>query len=443
MASTDINTITQECIGHLQDLIRMNTVNPPGNELPAAQYLKAIFDREGIPAEVFEPAPGRGSVVARLKGDGSQRPLLLLSHLDVVPAQAKDWAHDPFGGELINGEVWGRGTLDCKHASATWLAIMLRIKRLGLTPTRDIIFAATADEEAGGTWGAKWLAENKWELIDAEYCFNEGGGGPVNLAGKQYYTYQSGEKSTCWFRLTAKGTAGHASVPTADNPVVVLSEAVAKLGRAKFPIHITPTVTSFVNALAAVQTEPVKAMLMKLLDPNQAETVLSQGLGGQANEFSAMLRNTATPTILRAGEKTNVIPSEASCDVDGRILPGQTGADLERSVRAVVGDAVTVELARSGTPTESDPRTPFAAAITRAFATHAPEATVVPFLVPGATDARFLRPRGMVVYGFVPSLPEVDGKSVHGVNERIPVSSFAFGVKVSWDVIADMASLKV
>lgn len=442
MASTELAPIAQECIGYLQDLIRMNTVNPPGDEITAAQYLKGIFDREGIASEVFEPAPGRGSIVARIKGDGSQRPLLLLSHLDVVPAQAKDWAHDPFCGELINGEVWGRGSLDCKNATATWLAIMLRIKRLGLVPSRDIIFAATADEEMGGVLGVKWLAENKWDLIDAEYCLNEGGGGPISLAGRQYYTYQTGEKSVCSFRLTAKGTAGHASVPLSDNPVVVLAEAIAKLGRAKLPVHITPTVTSFINALAAVQPEPIRVQLLRLLDPTLPEATLNQIVGPQAPEFNAMLRNTATPTMLRAGEKTNVIPGEASCNVDGRILPGMTAADLESQVRAIIGNQIELEANRTGTPTESDPRTPLADAIARALATHVPGTTVIPFLVPGATDARYLRPNGMIVYGFVPSLPEVDTRSVHGINERLPVSSFAFGVRVSWDVIADIASLK-
>ncbi|MGE5560575.1 MAG: M20/M25/M40 family metallo-hydrolase [Chloroflexota bacterium] len=443
MARTDLPGIIDESVEHLRQLVRFRTVNPPGEETQAARYLKEVFEREGIPAEVVEPQAGRGSVVARLQGDGRQRPLLLLSHIDVVPAVAKDWAHDPFGAELINGEVWGRGTQDCKNAAATWLAIMIRIKRLGLTPSRDIIFAATADEEMGGVFGARWLAENRWDLIDAEYCLNEGGGGAVSLGNKLYYTYQTGEKSVCWFRLTAKGTAGHASVPLPDNPVVVLAETVGKLGRARLPLHITPTVTDFVKGLAAAQPESQRELLLRILDPSQTEAVLAKAVGGgqHVNDFNAMLRNTATPTILRAGEKTNVIPSEAICDVDGRILPGQTADDLIREIRAVIGDAVQVEFNRTGTPTESDPRTPLADAITRAIARHAPEASVVPFLVPGATDARYLRPRGMTVYGFVPTLPDVDAKTVHGVNERLPVSSFAFGVKVTWDVVAELARL--
>lgn len=442
LASADLQSIINECVEHLRQLVRFRTVNPPGEETEAAKYLKSVFDREGIPAEVFESQPGRGSVVARLKGDGRQRPLLLLSHLDVVPAVAKDWAHDPFGAELINGEIWGRGTQDCKNASATWLAIMLRCKRLGVTPSRDIIFAATADEEMGGVFGAKWLADNKWDLIDAEYCLNEGGGGAVTLGNQQYFTYQTGEKSVCWFRLVAKGTAGHASVPLPDNAVVVLAETVAKLGRARLPIHITPTMTDFVNGLAAAQPEASRAVLRRILDPNQTEQVLAQAVGsGHVHDFNAMLRNTATPTILRAGEKTNVIPSEAVCDVDGRILPGQTAEDLAREVRAVIGDAVQVEFSRTGTPTESQPRTALADAIAKAISKHSPRSTVVPFLVPGATDARYLRPRGMTVYGFVPTLPEVDAKTVHGVNERLPVSSFAFGVKVTWDVISDLAGI--
>jgi len=442
LSKADLQSIVGESVEHLRQLVRFKTINPPGEETQAAKYLKEVFDREGIPAEICEPQPGRGSIVARIAGDGRERPLLLLSHLDVVPAVAKDWAHDPFGGELINDEIWGRGTQDCKNVAATWLAVMLRIKRLGLTPARDIIFAATADEEMGGVFGVKWLAENKWDLIDAQYCLNEGGGNALRLGGKQYFTYQTGEKSVCWFRLTARGTAGHASVPLPDNPVVVLSETVAKLGRARLPIHITPTVTDFVRGLAAAQPEPRRAALLNILDPSRADRALVEAVGEQhVNDFSAMLRNTATPTILRAGEKTNVIPAEAVCDVDGRILPGQTADDLEREIRAVIGDAVAMEFSRTGVPTESDPRTPLADAIVKALAKHSPDSAVVPYLVPGATDARYLRPRGMIVYGFVPTLPEVDVKSVHGINERLPVRSFAFGIQVAWDVVAALARL--
>ncbi|MEW6723320.1 MAG: M20/M25/M40 family metallo-hydrolase [Bacillota bacterium] len=439
--SIDCATVRQAAT-YLSELIKIDTTNPPGNEIAAAKFIKDIFEAFGQESEIVEPAPGRGSIVARMKGSGEKRPLLLLSHLDVVTAEAKDWAHPPFCGEIIDGEIWGRGALDCKNVAVLWLVTMLHMKQKGVVPKRDIIFAATADEEAGGIWGVKWLVENRPELVDAEYCLNEGGGGAMKLGDVTYYTYQTGEKNTAWFQMTARGTAGHASVPIPDNSVVKLAQAITKLGAAKLPIHITDTVRAFVNGLAEAQPADRAQLLRAILDPARTEQVLSLSPleGHQLHSFNAMLRNTATPTILRAGEKTNVIPGEAHCQVDGRILPGQTADDLEREVREVVGDLVDIEINRAGTATESDPDTELAAAIQKALGIHAAGTRVVPFLVTGATDARFLRPRGMTVYGFAPMLPDVDARTVHGVNERLSLGSLEFGLKVVWDVIMELVS---
>jgi acetylornithine deacetylase/succinyl-diaminopimelate desuccinylase-like protein len=432
----------EETITYLTELIRLDTTNPPGNETAAARYVADRLRAAGVPVEVVEPAPGRGSVVARLDPEGTDpaQSLLLLSHLDVVPATAAEWRRNPFGGELVDGQVWGRGTLDTKQLTAIWLTIFLRVVRERPALRRGLVFAATADEEMGGTLGVHWLEENRPELLRCGWCLNEGGGFGLMLGTVTYYPFQAGEKSPCWLTLRVRGQPGHASIPSPDNAVIRLAEAVARIGRARLPFHLTDTVRLFVEGLAGAQPEPMAGMLRSLLHPDRADQVLD-GLSDShlAAMVRAMLHNTATPTILRAGEKTNVIPSVAEAQIDCRILPGQTAESLRRELDAVLADSPGVEfdLGMRGQPTESPVDTDLAEAIRRSLARHAPEAQAVPYLVPGATDSRFLRPRGCVAYGFCPLLPGEDLRSIHGHDERISVRSLEFGLRVLWDVVTD------
>jgi len=446
MPEFDAKKATEEATAFLQKLVRFDTTNPPGNELACARWIAEVFENEGIPSTVLEPAPGRGSIVARIPGNGPGRPLLLLSHLDVVPAVAEDWDHDPFGGELIDGEVWGRGTLDMKSLTAIWMVLFLTVKRLGLTPGRDLVFAAVADEEMGGTWGARWLTENKPDLVDCEFVLNEGGGLGLELGGRTIYTYQTGEKGICWTKMTAHGTAGHASIPHPDNPVVTLAQAVHKLGVSRLPIHVSDTFGLFVERLSAALPSPLDEGVKMVLAEETAEKALSLIPDEYiANSIRAMSRNTATPTCLTASEKTNVIPQTATAQVDCRLLPGQTPDDLLSEIRAVLGlegdsaDKITFDIIRTDPATESPPDTALSEAIERALQKHAPEARLVPYLVPGGTDSRFFRPKGIVAYGFQPVLPQEDVRTVHGKNERISVKSLEFGLRVLWDVIGDVA----
>jgi acetylornithine deacetylase/succinyl-diaminopimelate desuccinylase-like protein len=446
VSALDIDKATREALAYLQRLVRFDTTNPPGNELPCAKWIAEVFEKEGLQATVLEPAPGRGSVVARIPGKGGKKPLLLLSHLDVVPAKAEDWEHDPFGAEIVDGEVWGRGTLDTKNLTATWMVLFLSVKRLGLSLDRDLIFAATADEEMGGTWGVQWLLENRPELVDCEYVLNEGGGMAFELGGRTFFTYQTAEKGICWVKLTAHGTAGHASIPHADNPVVHLAEAVRRLGTTRLPVHVSESFRLFVERLAAGLPEELGRVVRMVLDEETAETALAALKDeSQADRLRAMSRNTASPTRLEASDKVNVIPQKAVAEVDCRILPGQTPEDLLRELRQVLGlegtpdEKIQVEFTRTSPPTESPPDTELSRAIERVLARHAPDACLVPFLVPGGTDSRFFRPRGVVAYGFSPTLSEADVRTVHGKNERLPIRSLEFSVKVLWDVILDIA----
>jgi len=440
-----IEEALREATAFLQRLIQFDTTNPPGNETACARYIAEVFGQEGIQAEVVEPAPGRGSVIARLRGSGARRPLLLLSHLDVVPAVAADWKHAPFGGEVIDGEIWGRGSLDTKNLTAIWMVLVLQVKRLGLPLARDLIFAATADEEMGGTYGVKWLVDNRPELIDCEFALNEGGGTGMELGGKIIFVYQTAEKGICWTRMTAHGTAGHAATPHRDNPVVHLAAAVHKIGTTPLPIHVTDTFRLFIERTARHLPEQLGEAFGLLLEPSAQEAALGMVPDEfQANTIRAMSHNTAAPTVLKGSDKTNVIPQTATAEVDCRILPGQTPETLLAELREVLGlkgepaEKVELSLDRTSLATESPPDTPLAEALRRALAKHDPEAALVPFLVPGGTDGRFLRPKGVVCYGFVPTLPGTDERTVHGINERIPLNSLEFDLKVLWDAVGEM-----
>ncbi len=428
---------------HLQALIRINTTNPPGGETEAARYIAAVCAEAGIEHELVEPLPGRGSVVARLRGDGSLRPLLLMGHLDVVPADASDWTHDPFGAEEHDGCIWGRGAVDMKKLVATWLTIMLRLKADGVLLRRDIIFAATADEETGGRVGLGWLVANRPELVDAEIALNEGGGNAITLAGQTYLTLQAGEKTSAPVHLVARGVAGHASIPSSDNPVVHLAEAIAKVGRARLPLHETKTVRTFLDRLMADHGSkfglPPNVSLPFDHVPAFVEQALPDSFARSA--LMAMIANTATPTMIKAGQKINVIPSQAVAELDGRLLPGQTGDDLLRELQALLPPSIEVTIGDYLPATESEPDTPLAATIDQVVREMLPGAKTIPFLLPATTDARYLRPRGVVVYGFDPMLPG-EHVAAHGVDERVSISSLEFGLKVLHEVVLRTAATR-
>jgi len=442
----DTGRAGREATAFLQSLIQFDTTNPPGNEIACARYISEVFERGGIQSEIIEPAPERASVVARLEGSGAKRPLLLLSHLDVVPAVAADWKRAPFGGEIVDGEIWGRGALDTKNLTAIWMALMLEIKRKGLPLARDVIFAATADEEMGGAWGVKWLVDNRPELLDCEFALNEGGGGALVVGGRTMYVYQTAEKGTCRAGVTAHGTAGHASMPHDDNPVVHLGAALHKVGANSLPMHVTDTLRLFVNRVAEAVPDDLGPTVRLLLDPDQTATALAVIADKHhAHAFQAMMRNTACPTVVQGSNKANVIPQTATAQIDCRILPGQTPDTLLDELRALLGlngqanGKIELHLDRSALATESPPDTLLARALEKAVARHDPGACIVPFLVPGSTDGRFLRPKGVVCYGFCPTLHGTPDRTIHGINERVSLKTMEFGAKVLGDAVLETA----
>lgn len=434
--------IKEEAVRHLQALLRINTTNPPGNERPAAEYLAEVLQSEGYEPVVLDSAPSRGNVVARFKGSGEVPPLLLLSHLDVVPAEPENWEHDPFGGEVVDGMVWGRGALDMKSIVVMQLMTMLLLKRSDVALKRDVIFAATADEEAGGIYGAGFLVDNHPELIRAEYALSEFGGFPVELGGKRIYLCQVAEKGICWMRLRARGTPGHGSMPHSDNAVVKLARAVEHLGRACLPLHRTEAVVAMVEGMARALGGVKGAALRLLLSPTFGSLALSLFIRDlrMRDYFRALLHNTVSPTVLRAGGKTNVIPSQAEAELDGRILPGQDLKSFKKELLKIIGPDFELEPLVIAPPLETSYRTPLFEAFRRGLRGYDPDCAVVPMMMSGGTDAKHLARLKIPCYGFSPMrLPrEMDFLGmIHGHNERIPIDALAFGVQSLYQVVLD------
>ena len=323
--------ITAEATDLLSQYIRINTTNPPGNELNAAELLKRKFSADGIPSVVYQPAPGRGVIAARLRGTGKYRKsLVLLSHMDVVPAEAKDWQVDPFSGTVKNGEIWGRGALDDKGPGVIELMAILAIKRSGILLDRDILFLATGDEETGGKLGAGWVVGHQRDLVgDAGYLLNEGGEIRVEPDGHKVYEVSVTEKSPLWIRLTASGPGGHASTPPEQTAVTRLIRALNKLASYQAPIKIEPLVEREFRRRGALSRRGAASRDLRkaLKDPAFAKQFLS--VPAQA----ALVRDTVTPTVLRASEKINVIPSSADAEIDCRLLPGEDAGSFLQTIR--------------------------------------------------------------------------------------------------------------
>jgi len=339
-----LREVEEEVTGFLSDLIQINTTNPPGNETEAAKYLAETLEQEGFKCVLLESAPGRGSVITRIKGTGEKPSLLLLSHLDVVPANPKEWSVDPFGGVVKDGFVWGRGAIDMN----------------------DIILAATADEEKGGDAGAGWLVHNHPEKVQAKYVINEGGGLAIPINGKNIFTIQTAEKGILWLKIKAKGKPGHGSVPgLADNAILRINKVVEKLGNYRSKISLVPTVKQFLNAIAKENKLAQQAMSILLQNPaagDQILDMLAQRDKVMAEEVRAMLKMTIAPTIIHGGVKENIIPSECEVVFDCRILPGQNPADAMKDIKGSLKDAdpekLEFETIQASEPSESPMDTP-------------------------------------------------------------------------------------
>jgi acetylornithine deacetylase/succinyl-diaminopimelate desuccinylase-like protein len=430
-----------------QTLLRIDTTNPPGAERAAAAVVADELAAAGLAPQVLESAPGRANVVVRLRGSGAKPPLLLTAHLDVVEADPSTWTHPPFGGVIADGCLWGRGAIDMKNMAAMAVAIFTRLARERVPLERDVIFAAVADEEAGCDHGSRFLCEQHPDLVRAEYAIGESGGFTLHLGKTSFYPIQVAEKGICWVRARVRGEPGHGSMPRDDSAVIKLARAVARLGDEPMPVHLTPYVRDFVEAVAERQPRPLRPLLGRLLHPAIAPHLLKllpdRSL---ARSFGALLSNTASPTILRAGAKVNVIPGLAEVDIDGRPLPGQSQADFLRELRAVLGPDVDLEVLRWAPGTVTEPiASPLYDTISACVLAREPDAVVVPYMIPGFTDAKYFTSLGARWYGFSPvKMPRGlrFADLFHGNDERIPVDGLVWGTNVLMDVVRRFAGVR-
>ena len=422
-----------EVVELCRDLIRIDTTNHGNDDGPgerkAAEYVASLLDEVGIESSLYEAVPGRTSVVAQW-GGGSTGPgtrtdgLLLHGHLDVVPAEASDWQVDPFSGEVQDGYVWGRGAVDMKDFDAMLLAVVRARQRAGRVPARPITLCFTADEEAGGHHGAQVLVERHAEQLEGcTEAVGEVGGFSTTVRGRRMYLIEAAEKGMAWMRLTARGRAGHGSMINRDNAITHLATAVARIGAHDWPVRLTPTMQTLLASVAELAgTEAT---------PDNAPALIEE-FGGAARMLGAVIRNTTNPTMLGAGYKVNVIPTEATAHVDGRFLPGFED-EFFATLAELAGEHIEIDYVSHQQPWETPYDGHLVDAMTRSLLAEDPDAIVAPYLMSGGTDAKHFRRLGMRSFGFAPlRLPaDLDFTALfHGVDERVPVDALEFGARV-------------
>jgi acetylornithine deacetylase/succinyl-diaminopimelate desuccinylase-like protein len=436
----DWDALAREAQSILSDYLRVNTTNPPGNELLAARFLKGILEREGIEAQILdttELGPNRANLYARLRGNGTKRAIALVHHMDVVPATPASWSVDPFSGAIKDGYIWGRGAIDMKGTGVAQLMALIAIKRSGVPLTRDVVYIGNSDEELTSTGGLVFVSRHADLLKDVEYLMTEGADNLLENGKVVYFAVGVAEKRTFWQRLTVNGVPSHGSRPTKQNPVPRLVAALYKISQYETPLHLTPGVDKFFRDIARLYPEPQRSWLsnvsVALNDPKAREWILSDIF------WNAYLRNTISLTGLAGSNKTNVIPGVATADVDIRLLPDQDPAEFLRTLQGIVGDTAVhfTTLLQPKTPLESPINTDLFHAIERAAHEREPTAFVTTPMETAATDRPTYRKLGITTYGFSPfriPRPEIQ-RGMHGNDERLSVDNVGYGVRFLYDIL--------
>ncbi len=427
----------EETVQLMREYLRIDTSNPPGNELAAAEFFHRLFDQAGIRNTIYPYAPGRADIYAVIKGDGTLRPLVMLNHMDVVQADARSWRAPPFSGEILNGEMYGRGAQDMKDEGLLQATVMLIAARQHLPMKRDLIFLATADEEVDGT-GSTWVIENHPELVrGAEYLITEGGSNLVIRGRGTIHGVGVGEKAPFWLRLTASGRGGHGSIPIPDSAPDRLVKALARVADWQPPIRLLPSVEQYFRVIAALEPEPratqFRDIRKALQDPAFAQSI------SRDEEYNFLLRDTVSLTVLQGSPQTNVIPDTAYAELDVRLLPGEDPKLFLGQLRSVVADdSIRITPAnRFKPPDSSSTDTSLYRLIEQAVHQYNPQAIVAPALGGGYTESQMYRQLGITCYGFntLEVTPEVDATE-HAANERVPVEQLRRGVKILYEVVA-------
>jgi len=428
----------------LRDLVRIDTTNPPGNETRAARYLADLLAPAGIRTEIVESSPGRGNLIARLSGSGQAKPLMLVGHLDVVSADPYEWTYPPFSATIHDGFIWGRGTTDMKNMVAACAVCMLALAESGGSLKRDLIFIATADEERGGRMGVAWLAEHRPEILDVACALNEGGGSTMRARGHLFFTCQTAEKGVCRTVWTARGRGGHGAYPHEEIATHALGRAVGRLGDGHLGGRTVNTMSRALRLMAAEVSPRLEERVRHKLDRGKIEDALDElGLDPKNRQRArALFYDTVSVTGLGAGDpkNINVITPTALAYADGRILPGQTDDGLINLIRERIGQEVDVQVYQSqySPGIESPADSPIFDIISDVIRERCEGARVIPWMCAGSTDAKHLVPRGVPVYGFVPSLPSPEGSETpgaHAVDERVWIEGLSFTLSALYDII--------
>jgi len=424
----------------MQQYLRINTSNPPGNEIEAAKFFKKIFDQYGIENEIFEYKPGRANIIARLKGNGSKRPIILLSHTDVVTAEPTAWEVDPFAASIKNGSIYGRGALDMKGEGLLHLMTMILLKREGPPLSRDVIFLGTADEEVNDE-GSSWMIANKADLFkNAEYLLTEGGDNLLEAGAVKIVGVDVAEKAPFWLRLTAAGLPGHGSRPVADSATNRLVRAMNRILDWETPIKLLPAVEQFFKDVAPLQPEPLRSQFANI-SGSLKNSDFAKALSSQ-REYNFLLRNTISITMLSGSKQTNVIPNTATCNLDVRLLPGEAPQEFLKALTAVIADpTIKIENVNRFKPPNSSPiNTELFSIITRKTRENYPSAVITTKMLSGYTESQLYRQLGIIAYGWAPIYTTAEeDEGVHGNNERISVKNVRQGTREFYEVVREIS----
>ena len=424
----------------MQQYLRINTSNPPGNEIETAKFFKTIFDKYGIQNEIFEYKPGRANIFARLKGNGSKRPIILLSHMDVVTADQAAWQVGPFSAEIKDGSIYGRGALDMKSEGLLHLMTMILLAKEGPQLSRDVIFLGTADEEVKDE-GSIWMIANKADLFkNAEYLLTEGGDNLLEEASVKFVGVDVAEKAPFWLQLTATGQPGHGSRPIADSAPNRLVRAMARILDYQTPIKLLPAVEKFFRDIAPLQREPWRSRFADITASLKDPAFVKELTGDR--EYNFLLRNTISLTMLDGSKQTNVIPTTASCNLDVRLLPGEDPQEFLKVLTRVIDDpTIKIQNVNTFKPPNSSPiDTELFRTISRVTKIHHPEALITTKMLSGYTESQLYRQLGIIAYGWAPIYTTVaENEGVHGNNERITLKNIREGTREFYEVVSDIS----
>jgi acetylornithine deacetylase/succinyl-diaminopimelate desuccinylase-like protein len=421
----------------LQNLIRFDTTNPPGNEIECVMYIDRLLKDAGLETSIFAKDPNRPNLITRLKGRGAAAPLMLYGHVDVVTAEDQDWTHPPFEGKIEDGYIWGRGALDMKSGVAMMLAAVLRAKAEGLSPPGDVVLAILCDEEAGGIYGAMYMVDEHPDQFEGiRYALGEFGGTSFYIFGRTFYPIQVAEKQICWMRGTIRGPGGHGSRPMRGGAMAKLGQVLRRLDKSRLPVHITPAARQMFDVVSSSLPLFPGLVLRQLLNPALTDLILKL-MGEHKLNFEPIFHNTVNATIVHGGEKINVIPSKINFEMDGRLLPGFTPDDMMAELAPILRDDVELEIVwHDHGPAEPDMG--LFSVLEAVMQEADPGGIVMPMLLPAVTDARHFSRLGIQTYGFTPMKVPEGFKFfdlAHGADERLPVDAVEFGANAIYAVL--------